>query len=88
MSRRGTGERRGLALNEAEGARLWPAMMGFSSGWRVSDQLVPIWTLKEGLVQAAHVDGFTGRGCAKGRLARLFCQGTAIDGFSSIINGS
>lgn len=27
ISRRGTGERRGLALNEADGARLWPAMI-------------------------------------------------------------
>lgn len=27
MSRSGTGERRGLLLNEAEGARWWPAMV-------------------------------------------------------------
>ena len=29
MSRSGTGERRGLPLSEAEGARLWPAMVSW-----------------------------------------------------------
>lgn len=42
MSRSGTGERRGLLLNEAEGARWWPAMVQCVDGFKWRSMVVQL----------------------------------------------